>query len=332
MRANAILKARQEVERAECAAESALGAVRIAKDGYRMRQLARRRVSDIMTVLNFDTEGRDVSRELARPFAEALASGLLWEQGGDTGLTAQFISNALPCLSTVEVEEIVARSYAMSNQDVARLLNVNLEKRQTLGLTMIGACDLSDDELVTFRKSDALQRAAERKRRSRPRGLEQRRYDEQAKRIAIEEFADANGVAPKTVKNWITSGKAVVETVRENGVLTIRVYRGDAIIPASATRKTPAIGQKKSSIVDFPTQRKAGGALQAHPAEGADMHIDKTMEVGRAAMMFSLSALRSMPAGFAENLAQKATSTAASPRDLGIAVVGALGDQRQHTE
>lgn len=307
MRANAIVKAKQAVARAECTAENAIGAVRTAKDVYRSRQLARRRVSDIMTVLNFDTEGRDVSRELAKPFAEALASGLLWEQDGDTGLTAQFITNALPCLSTVEVEEIVARSYAMSNQDVARLLNVNLEKRQKLGLTMIGACDLSDEEFAAFRKADDLRRRAARKRRARLRNIDQRREDEQAKSLAIADFAKANGVAPKTVKNWIASGKAVVEIVRENGVPSIIVHRGDAKIPTSATRRTPAIGQKKSSIVEFPTTRKAGGALKARSAEGVDMHIDKTMKVARAAMMFSLSALRSVPADMAEKLYQSAS-------------------------
>lgn len=304
MRAKAILKAKHEVTRAECAAENALGAVQVAKNVYRMRQLARRRVSDIVTVLNFDFNGGDVSHNSALPFANALASGLMWEQGGDAKLTAQFISNALPCLTRVEIDEIVARSSSMSNQDTARLLGVNLEKRQKLGLSMIGACDLSDEEFAVFLKTEDQRRRAARKRRARPRNILERREEDQAKRVAIAEFASANNVSAKTIKNWITSGKATLEVMRENGVPTIKIYRGDAIIPNSARRKTPAIGQQKSTIVEFPATGTAGRASEACAAKGEIMHFQKTMAVGRAATLLGMSTLRALPAGFEQNLEQ----------------------------
>ncbi|MBA8819460.1 hypothetical protein BRY73_08425 [Ochrobactrum sp. P6BS-III] len=260
MRSNTIRKAKQELIEAECAAETALGAVLVAKDNYRERLLASARVADIMTVLDYDTGGRDISRQRAIPFAKALASGLLWEQAGNTTLTARYISNALPCLSTAEIEEIIACPCRMSNQDVARLLHVSLEKRQMLGLSMIGACDLSDEEFAAFRKVDDLRRRAARKRRARPRNIDQRREEEQAKSLAIAEFAKANGVAPKTVKNWIANGKAIVEIVRENGVPSIIVYRGDAKIPNSATGQTPAACKTKLPVIDFSTGPTAGGS------------------------------------------------------------------------
>lgn len=269
MRSEAHAKAKARIARAELETDD-------AKDSYRRQQLARRRVDDIMSVLNSRFGGERVPRDAAEPFVQALLYALVWEQKGDRNIAVQFTANAFPYFALSELTELAATPHAMTSQDVARLLGVSLAERQRLRLAMIGACDLTDAEYAAFQKAEDKRRRAERKRRARARGLDERRADEKAKRDAIEEFAKQNGVSEKTVRNWLSAGKAFMSETRENGIPTVIVYRGDATFPAAGQR---LLGPRRACAATGKACRKkviAGGTDQADQKQtkkpGAAVH------------------------------------------------------------
>lgn len=269
MRSEAHAKAKARIVRAEREADD-------AKDSYRRQQLARRRVDDIMIVLNSRFGGERIPRDAAEPFVQALLYALMWEQKGDRDISVQFTANAFPDFTLSELADLAANAHAMTSQDVARLLGVNLAERQRLRLAMIGACDLSDEAYASFQKAEDKRRRAERKKRARARGLDERRADEQAKREAIARFASESGKSEKTVRNWLTSGKAVMVEKRENGIPTVIVYRGDATFPAAGQRPS---GPRKARAT-------AGKAGRDKVMDGASDQADQQKKSGAAANDF----------------------------------------------
>lgn len=264
MRGEAHAKARERISLAKREADHAAANVSGAKDSYRRQQLARRRVDDIMSVLNSRCGGERVARDAAEPFVQALLYALLWEQKGDRNIAVQFTANAFPDFALSELAELAATAHAMTSQDVARLLGVNLAERQRLRLAMIGACDLTDEEYASFQKAEDKRRRAERKKRARARGIDERRADEQAKREAIARLASESGKSEKTVRNWLTSGKAVMVEKRENGIPTVIVYRGDATFPAAGQRP---LGPREARAATGKACRKKVIAGATDPAD-----------------------------------------------------------------
>lgn len=276
MRTEAHAKARERISRAKREVEDAEANFSGAKDSYRRQQLARRRVDDIMSVLNSRFGGESIPRDAAEPLVRSLLFTLMWEQKGNKNIAVRFTANAFPGFALSELAVLATTAHAMSSQDVARLLGVNLAERQRLGLSMIGACDLTDEEYAAFKKAEDKRRRAERKRRARARGLDERRADEQAKREAIARFASESGKSEKTVRNWLTSGKAMMVEKRENGIPTVVVYRGDATFPAAGQRPS---GPRKARTT-------AGKAGRETVMVGASDQADQQKKSGAAASDF----------------------------------------------
>ncbi|WEX77983.1 hypothetical protein PYH37_002827 [Sinorhizobium numidicum] len=250
MRTDALLKAKDRIARAERSLDDAMSEVTVAKGAYRRQQLARRRVNDIIAVVNSRFGGEKVPRAVAKPYVRALLFTLMWEQRGNRLVAARFTANAFPNFTVEELIELGAGSYAMSSQDVARLLGVGLEERQWLGLTMIGARDLSDDEYTAFLKDEDRRRRADRKRRARSRSMDERRADEKAKREALEELAKVHGKSIRTIRRWIEDGTiGDVSISRAHG----KRNRGDATLPTSnsAAGKRPIRPRKARAAVNL---------------------------------------------------------------------------------
>lgn len=249
MRIEARVKTKNRIKQADTNIELAEAEAAAARDAYRRQQLARRRVDDIMAVLDHRFRDGQPNKQEAEPFVRALLFTLMWEQAGNRTIATKFTANAFPDFDLGELLALANDACAMSNQDVARLLHVGLEERQLLGLAMIGACDLSDYEYAAFVKAEDKRRRAARRRRARPRNLDQRRADESAKREAIASFAVANGVSEKTVRNWIAKRKVTVTGARENGVPSITIIHGDASFPAAKAQRPQAAHAPKAAPI-----------------------------------------------------------------------------------
>jgi len=269
MRSDALLKAKDRIARAERAANDAASEVTVAKDAYRWQQLARRRVNDIMTVLNARFGGQEVRRDFAEPYVRALIFALMWEQSNRL-IAARFVANSFPNFSLSELIEVADNAYAMSSQDVARLLGVRLEERRLLGLSMIGACDLKDEEYSAYLENEDKKRRAARKRLARPRNLDARRIDEQANRDALEALATAEGKSVRTIRRWIAEGKlAGVSISRPHS----KRYRGDATLPSSKSgtgERASSPRKPRASKPDVQAEKKAA------TSEGRDLDSKNT--------------------------------------------------------
>lgn len=208
MRSEARKLAKENKILAEELLEDAIYEAQDAREAYRKGFIARRRVDDVLAVLNARQAARQLSRQETIPFVSTLLSALTWEFSGDHLKAAAYSADIFPTFTKDELIEIsINGNGRMSNQAVARCLQVTLKERQALGLSMIGACDLSDDEYALFLKEQRKLRNAESKRRSRSRNLEQRRKDEEAKRDELKRLALHHGKSVRTIRVWIANGK-----------------------------------------------------------------------------------------------------------------------------
>lgn len=112
MRIEARVKTKNRIKQADTNIELAEAEAAAARDAYRRQQLARRRVDDIMAVLDHRFRDGQPNKQEAEPFVRALLFTLMWEQAGNRSIAAKFTANAFPDFDLGELLALAADACA----------------------------------------------------------------------------------------------------------------------------------------------------------------------------------------------------------------------------
>jgi len=217
----------------------------------------------------------------------------------------EWVPVADPETTALLAERVIARPRYIRASTLGSMLRLSTCEHRSLHLKGIYPCDDATFALRKAREKAERDRQTKRRRRreagARPLSEIIQHSDKafcERHNIALRSFMRHKAKGPAALSAYLCK-KGVSEKWHWDGAL---IDEGNPLMQRHPSAKiyTPP----HSSI----SNRLAGGAKSPPaPAETKDRIMKKSLEVGRAAMMFSLSALRSVPADFAEKLDQSAS-------------------------
>lgn len=202
-----------------------------AKDNLSSAFKAGARLANIITVVNTLYGGTIHDHDVATIFLDPLVSAIIWANRGtkwSVKATVNFAAGILPCLDIKTIRASAFNSRPWTNMDVARRLGISLETRERLNLTMIGACDLTDEEFKTWksvnnRNKDRERQATKRRAEGKPTS-DERKADNAAKKAYLETLSIEKGKSVATVRRYIKEGKLPEYMSCKSDVRTIYNY------------------------------------------------------------------------------------------------------------
>lgn len=247
------------------------GRVEMARRNLTAATLGDRRIAEIERVIVSRHGADPMPTDLADQYAPAVISAALWSMCGLPGsgderhaAAIAYARKTLPTATPSLLAWLARHSAAMTAQDVARALQVDWLERERLGLTLIGAEDVDDDEYDARRTAARKQRDAvrQRARRQSAGGMtaDERNAHNAAKRDALKRLAAEYGVSESTIRRRITAGDVAEPEVCKSRVRASYIYPADATFSKRDLTDARGDGAGASSPVSAVTQAQSQSA------------------------------------------------------------------------